>query len=284
MEIALAITAPRRLAELKSVARLDRSVLLDFLDDPHLAKLLPLDAVASHLYFGSEFCEHLFPRDADLTAALGHAERLGLRFVLATPIANDALLGRLAEVVPRLPDDAEVIANDWGVAHLMKTQFPACRVVAGRQLSKMIKDPRMPAPTWNKVYPGNYGAAAYARVLSRFAIGHLELDVPPFASTDMFAVDGLDVSVWAPYAYVAKGRICKIGSLGKKVEDKFAPGRICNRECLNILEQEPDTVASGLRTYSRGTTMFYQHDGNMFGVLRDAIELGHVTRLVLSEV
>ncbi|MEO6353048.1 MAG: hypothetical protein ABIO19_02225, partial [Burkholderiaceae bacterium] len=66
--------------------------------------------------------------------------------------------------------------------------------------------------------------------------------------------------------------------------DKFAPGRPCHRECLGILEREPDAVVSGLRTYSRGTTMFYQHDAAMFDVLRNAIAQGHVNRLVLSEV
>jgi hypothetical protein len=284
MEIALAITAPRRLAALKSFATLDRTALLAFLDDPQLAQLLPHDAVATHLYFGSEYCEHLFPNDADLTIALGHAARLGLKFVLPTPIASDTLLRSIVATVDRLPAGSEVVANDWGVAQVMKTQFSRHMLVAGRQLAKMIKDPRVPAPTWNKVYPSNYAAAPYARLLSRFGIRQVELDIPPFATADIFAVDDLDVTVRAPYAYIAKGRICKIGSLGQKTEDKFAPGRPCHRECLAILEREPDSVVSGLRTYSRGTTMFYQHDAAMFGVLRDAIGKGHVTRLVLSEV
>ncbi|WP_155837349.1 hypothetical protein [Herminiimonas sp. CN] len=284
MEIALAITAPRRLAALKSFATLDRAALLAFLDDPQLAELLPHGAVATHLYFGSEYCEHLFPNDADLTTALDQAERLGLNFVLPTPIANDGLLARIVATVDRLPVGAEVLANDWGVAQVMKTQFPRRGVVAGRQLAKMIKDPRVPAPTWSKVYPSNYRAAPYARLLSSFGIRQVELDIPPFATPDAFTVNDLDVAVWAPYAYIAKGRICKIGSLGQKTEDKFAPGRACHRECLGILEREPDAVVSGLRTYSRGTTMFYQHDAAMFGALRGAIAQGHVKRLVLSEV
>ncbi len=284
MDIALAISHPRRLASLKSLASLDRANLLAFLDDPQLADVVPQGAVATHLYFGSEYCEHLFPNDGDLATAMAEAERLGLVFVLPTPIANDALLARISSVAARLPPSAEVLVNDWGVAQLMKTQFPGRRLVAGRQLAKMIKDPRMPAPAWRKVYPSNYGAAPYARLLSGFGISQIELDVPPFATAEIFDVSGLAVAVWAPYAYIAKGRICKIGSLGQKTEDKFAPGRPCHRECLGILEQEPDAVVSGLRTYSRGTTMFYQHDAALFGVVREAIAHGHVARLVLSEV
>jgi hypothetical protein len=284
MEIALAITAPRRLAALKSVASLDRTALLAFLDDPQLSELLPPGTVASHLYFGSEYCEHLFPTDADLAIALAQARRLGLKFVLPTPIASDRLLQSIVAAADRLPAGAEIVANDWGVAQLLKNRFPDIGVIAGRQLAKMIKDPRLPVPAWNKVYPSNYRAAPYARLLSRFGIRQLELDIPPFATPDIFAVDDLAVTVWAPYAYIAKGRICKTGSLGQQAAEKFAPGRICHRECLGILEREPDAAVSGLRTYSRGTTMFYQHDAAMFGVLRAAIDKGLVTRLVLSEI
>ena len=284
MEIALAITAPRRLAALTSVAALDRDGLLEFLGDPQLAPLLPPGARASHLYFGSEYCEHLFPEDDDLAEALAQAARLGLRFVLPTPIACDRLLEHIAAAAGRLPPGSEVIANDWGVARLMQTRFPGLRVAAGRQLAKMIKDPRMPAPTWSKVYPSNYRAAPYARLLARFGMDRMELDIPPFASAGVFAVDGLDVTVWAPYAYIAKGRICKTGSLGLDKPEKFAPGRACHRECLGILEREPDAAVTGLRTYSRGTTMFYRNDAAMTGLLADAVARGLVGRIVLSEV
>lgn len=283
-EIALAISSPRRLAALKSFATLDRAALLAFLGDPQLAELLPEGAVATHLYFGSEYCEHLFPKPAELSSALAQAERLGLKFVLATPIANDDLLARISSAVTRLPDGAQVVVNDWGVAQTMKTRFPQYQVLAGRQLAKMIKDPRVPTSAWGQVYPSNYRAPPYARLLAGFGIHQVELDIPPFATADVFAVDDLAVSVWAPYAYIAKGRLCKVGSLGRPTEDKFAPGRPCRRECLGLLEQEPESVATGLRTYSRGTTMFYRHDAALFDVLRKAIAQGHVKRLVLSEV
>lgn len=282
MEIALAIATPRRLAALASIGTLDRAALLGFLGHRQLDSLLPPEAAATHLYFGSEFCEHLFPRDHELAAALEQAERLGLRFVLPTPIASDRLLERIAAVADRLPPASEIVANDWGVAKLIRAHFPRHKVVAGRQLAKMIKDPRMPAPAWINVYPSNYMAAAYARLFSCLGIGQLELDVPPFAGADAFAVNDLAVAVWAPYAYIAKGRICKVGSLGTSVEEKFRPGGACRRECLGILERE--AAGAGLRTFRRGTTLFYEHDAELIGVLRDAIGRGHVKRLVLSEV
>lgn len=284
MEIALAVTAPRRLADLAAIEALDRAALVRFLPNPNVERLLPPGATASHLYFGSEYCEHLFPRDRELATAIAQAKRLGLRFVLATPIADDRLLERITVVLERLPEASEVVANDWGVATLIATRFPQHRVIAGRQLAKMMKDPRMPAPAWNKVYPSGYRAGAFARLVSTFGIRQLELDVPPFASADVFAVDDLAVSVWAPYAYIAKGRICKIGSLRKIPEEKFRPGGQCRRECLGIVEQEVGAAGVRLRAFRRGTTMFYEHDSALNDALRDAIARGHVRRLVLSEV
>jgi len=287
LDVGLAVVDPRRLAALAAFDALTREALLEYLNDPELAELVPAGARVTHLYFGSEYCEHLFPDDAALTLAVQIAERFGLRFVLATPIACDAVLDRLAAAVPHLPAGAEVVVNDWGVAAWLRQHAPQLVPVAGRQLAKMIKDPRVPTATWLKVYPSNYDGAPYAAFLARLGIARVELDVPPFATPEVFAVDGLGVSVWAPYAYIAKGRICKIGSLRQELPEKFAPGRRCHHECLGLLELEPATAptkAGGLRTYSRGTTMFYRHDAAMRAVVQEATGRGLISRLVLSEV
>lgn len=290
LEVGLSIVDPRRLsalaAQVANTAPM-RQALLNFLQDPELGELLPADMRLSHLYFGSEYCEHLFPDDAALDTAGRLAERLGLRLALATPIACDALVARLAEVAPRLPAGSEIVANDWGLAAWLRANAPHLTAVAGRQLSKMIKDPRLPGTKWMKVYPSNYEAAGHAALLGRLGIARIELDVPPFATPEVFAVDGLGVTVWAPYAYIAKGRICKIGSLRQPLAEKFAPGRPCHHECLGLLEAEPEGGAArgtGLRTYSRGTTMFYRHDAAMRAVVKEAVSRRLVSRLVLSEI
>lgn len=285
IELALSVTDPRRLIALESLAGTSCGELAAWLDDPTPTTLLPADTRLSHLYFGSEYCEHLFPEPDALEAAAALAARLGLQLVLTTPIANDGLLARLRAAMPRLPTNAEVVVNDWGAAALLRREFPGHRLLAGRQLAKMIKDPRLPTPQWQQVYPSNYAASPFGRFLERLGIGAVELDVPPFASPEVFAVGTLAVSVWAPYAYVAKGRICKVGSLARPLEDKFAPGRPCHHECLGILEAEPENAArSGLRTFSRGTTMFYRHDAAMTGAVRNALDRGLIARLVCAEV
>lgn len=284
-EVALSITDPRRLAALDALADTSPTALAEWLGDETPRSLLPTDARLTHLYFGSEYCEHLFPEDSALDAATRVAERLGLRLVLTTPIANDALLARLRVAMAHLPGDAEAVVNDWGAATLLRREFPHHRILAGRQLAKMIKDPRLPNPQWQKVYPSNYGASPFARFMERLGIAAVELDVPPFATPEVFEVGSLAVSVWAPFAYIAKGRICKVGSLARPAEDKFAPGRPCHHECLGILEAEPEHGArNGLRTFSRGTTMFYRHDASMGAAVREALNRGLIARVVCAEV
>jgi hypothetical protein len=284
IELGLSVVGARRLPELASLAPLSVGRIAAFLKDEELATLVSEQARATHLYFGSEFCEHLFPEPPALEHAVATCAELGLTLVLATPIANDQLLARILQAAGQLPASAEILVNDWGVASAVKAAQPQRRLVAGRQLAKMIKDPRVPSPAWMKPYPSGFDSSSYQSVLARLGIGRIELDVPPFATCESFAVADLPVSVWAPYAYVAKGRICKIGSLAQRDEEKFAPGGPCHHECLSVLEVGAAPGATGLVSYARGNSTYYRHDHAMARVVREALAGGGVSRLVLSQV
>lgn len=284
LELGISVVDGRRLAHLESRAPLNIEAVAAFLDDAEIAAWVPAHATVSHLYFGSEFCEHLFPEPPVLERAIAVAAQLGLTLVLATPVANDRLVARILEAASRLPQGAEILVNDWGVASALRSAQPQRRLVAGRQLAKMIKDPRLPSAEWMKPYPSGYDSAGYRGILEGLRIGRIELDVPPFATAGTFAVDGLGVSVWAPFAYVAKGRICKIGSLQREREDKFAPGGPCHRECLGVVEAGSEPSVTGIVSYARGNTIYYRHDAAMAQALGAALAEGLVSRLVLSGV
>jgi hypothetical protein len=283
-ELALSIVEARRLPELETIESLDVERIAAILGDDSAAAFCPQAAVVSHLYFGSEFCEHLFPEPAALERAVAVTKQLGMTLTLATPIANDLLVSRILEAAAQLPPAAEILVNDWGVASAVRAAQPHRALIAGRQLAKMIKDPRVASPAWMKPYPSGYDAPGYRSVLARLGIGRIELDVPPFASPETFAVPDLAVSVWAPFAYIAKGRICKIGSMRQREQDKFRPGGMCHRECLGVLEVSATPSAAGLVSYSRGNSIYYRHDSGMGQALRAAIGKGAVSRLVLSGV
>jgi hypothetical protein len=284
LELGISMVDARRLPQLESMAPLNVQATAAFLDDTEIAALVPAHVTASHLYFGSEFCEHLFPEPPALERAIAVAAQLGLTLVLATPVANDRLITRILEAAGKLPEGDEILVNDWGVASALRSAQPQRRLVAGRQLAKMIKDPRLPSAAWMKPYPSGYDGAGYRGILEGLRIGRIELDVPPFATSDTFAVDGLGVSVWAPFAYVAKGRICKIGSLQREREEKFATGGSCHRECLGVAEVGSEPSVTGIVSYARGNSIYYRHDATMAQALGAALAEGLVSRLVLSGV
>ncbi|HUX26379.1 MAG TPA: hypothetical protein VMV87_17385 [Burkholderiales bacterium] len=284
LEIGMAVVDPRRLTALSTLSTLRVSDIADLLGDEAATAMLPGDAAASHLYFGSEFCEHLFPEREALERAAAVSQKLGLTLVVATPVANDALLVRIGEAAAALPETAEILVNDWGVASFLRAAYPQRRLVAGRQLAKMIKDPRLPSAAWMKPYSNSYSTPGHRRLLERLGIARIELDVPPFATPGLYEVADLALSVWAPYAYVAKGRICKIGSLRQELPEKFAPGRPCHHECLGMYELGVNASPSGIASYARGNSLYYRHDAAMTEIVRDALEAGRVTRVVFSGV
>jgi hypothetical protein len=284
LELGFSVTSARELAGLGALQGLDAQTLAAFLGDAQAAELVPEASFASHLYFGSEFCEHLFPEPQALGRAIAVAEKCGLTLVLATPIANDGLVARILAAAGALPPSAEILVNDWGVASAVRALQPDRRLVAGRQLAKMMKDPRVASPQWMKPYPSGYDAVTFRSVLTRLGIERIELDVPPFARPEIYSVAELAVSVWAPFAYVAKGRICKVGSLQQPAPEKFAPGRPCHQECLGVLEMDAAPSASGIVSYAKGNSLYYRHDAAMAQVVRTAIARGDITRLVLSGI
>lgn len=284
IEIGMAVVDSRRLTALHALSMLKVSDIAGLLGDDAATEMLPGDAAASHLYFGSEFCEHLFPDREALERAIEVSGKLGLTLVLATPVANDGLVARIGEAAAALPEHAEILVNDWGVANFLRSAYPQRRLVAGRQLAKMIKDPRVPSAAWTQPYSSSYATPGHRRLLERLGIGRIELDVPPFATPDAYTVAGLELSVWAPYAYVAKGRICKIGSLRQELPEKFAPGRPCHRECQGMYEVGVQASPSGIASYARGNSIFYRHDEAMAELVRNALAAGRVTRVVLCGV
>ena len=92
MEIALAITAPRRLAALKSVATLDRAALLTFFNDPQLDQLLPKEAVVDFIFFIEEL-------DANWAALEKALKAEGFRTKRLEDGVKNATINRTLEVV-----------------------------------------------------------------------------------------------------------------------------------------------------------------------------------------
>ena len=250
--------------------------------DPALARWLA-DIEPTHLYFGSEFCEHLLPSPRALRSALDRAAREDLRFALLTPVASPDVVRCLQhEFLPLLPEGVEVIVNDWGVAALLR-DFPALRPVAGRILCRMIKDPRLNNPEWAHRCGTALDSEAQQAVFSRVGFTRLEIDVPLFADAHSFAGLPLPNGVHLPYACVAKGRMCRPGSMAIAGRERFAVGRRCRKQCLSLAATiTRPGFDDGCESVHVGNTLFSRHSPKMLDTVRESARAGLIERLVVA--
>lgn len=249
-------------------------------DDPLAALLAGI--APRHYYFGSEFCEFLLPAAKVLKRALDLVKDAKRQLTLLTPIACDGVIERLRDILPLLPEDSELVVNDWGVASVARREFPHLRLAAGRLLCKMIKDPRLDNAVWAGLYPHGLGGRSFHALLDRLAVVRIELDLPPYATPRLFSGLGIGAALHAPYAYVSKGRLCKIGSLSLATEQRYAPGRECQRECLSYAAtSERPGKSADLETRQRGNTLFYRHTRAMSAAAAAAVAQGWLQRIVV---
>ncbi len=249
------------------------------LDDSDLAEWLS-NFIPTHLYIGSEFCEHLLPRRQMLRRAIDCARDLNCRVSLLTPIASPQVIRNLAELLPCLPAGSEVIVNDWGVGYFVKNHFAKLGLVAGRILCRMIKDPRLGQAGLTTSF--SFDPRPLAAIFKRLGIGRMEIDVPLSVDSSTFSSLPMRTSVHVPFSSVAKGRMCRMGSSAIRGPERFAVGRMCKRECLKVsAELNRPGASADPPTYQLGNTIISRHSKEMFGMVRAAVEQGFVSRLVV---
>ncbi len=300
-EWALALFRPSDLADLPAHLRLEPS-------RPGLARARQADARAAvvdrfgppawqRLYFGQEFCERRAPSVSEVRRAYSAAVSAGLAFTLLTSYVSDDGVDRLRPVLAWLSglEDArvEVVANDWGVVRVVAREHAGLRLVLGRLMNRMLRDPRIVPGLVEARAPGDALAAlrqpsltapVSRLLLARFGIGRVEFDnLIQGLDTDFRAI-GLGASVYVPYGYVVSGRACAIGSLNQPAADQFHVGAACRRECLQYTvtrRADPLPVAGGHHEYlERGNTCFYLQDADAIGRAAAVASRSGIDRLV----
>jgi len=281
MELAVSLVRPASLARIGTTRSARGAYWQALHRDPGLASWLS-DFAPTHLYLGSEFCEQLLPSVHTLKAGLCRAQESGLKCVLLTPIASPQCIRSLADLLPLLPDGAEIIVNDWGVAYFIREHFPALRAIAGRILCRMIKDPRLRGGDWAPQCGLGVESARFQALLKRLGFSHVEMDVPIFAESGVFSGLPMRKSVHLPFSYIAKGRMCRPGSLAAVGPERFAVGRRCRKECLGLSAKiDRPGIADRLDSYQVGNTLFARHSPEMRDVVTCAVDNGHIDRLVV---
>jgi hypothetical protein len=244
--------------------------------------------------YGTEFCEHLIPGLDSLRQTYIAARERGLGFTFLTPYVSEAGISKLRPLLNCLQQlgAAEVSFNDWGVLHMLRRDFPALIPVQGRLLNKSLRDPRVmgvyadsqaasaaAAATLAVLQRSNLDCASYTRLLARFGVTQVEMDLLP-QRIHLELPQGVAVSVYFPFGFIATSRSCMAAGLHYRKPDKFQPGAPCRHECqTHLVEYTYINSPFGNRDqrfWLKGNTYFYTHTDEMIG---DAIAQAHAARI-----
>lgn len=182
------------------------------------------------IYFGNEFCTHLFPSVKQLENVRSFARRNDVSFTLVTPPFFDGSLPRLVELLERIAPGTEVVFNDWGLfRHIVERKLVP---VHGRLLCSVKKDPRIdPAMDFQEYFRSSNLIGPYQDYLLAKGITRVELDnVRQGYTLDLKSA--VSASLYYPFVQCTVTRKCIFYNL---LEDnnKFKISDSCPVRCFN---------------------------------------------------
>ncbi|MHB9060662.1 MAG: hypothetical protein ACYC47_04095 [Desulfobacteria bacterium] len=264
------LTAPPP-AVLRGEASLDETLRGTALAEA-LLRHLP-GAVASRVYVGNETCERLLPTPQAIGSWVSSARegRIALSLVLP-PLSRDGLAK--AEAAVRAlegVEDSEVVANDWGTVHRLRSRHPGLAIVLGRLTHKMLRDPRLadyfdspqaPMSARSALCRSGELAPGFRALMERYGIGRREID--PFLQPleeDEWEGRGERLSVHLPYQFVTMGRGCLPAAMHREGKGKFVAGGPCRTECAKYAVEfrvpVPGGNGAGTHLLSLGNALYH---------------------------
>lgn len=238
----------------------------------------------SRIYFGNEFCERLLPSTKDLNHALDFTLEKKIGFTFVTPYVTDfglKKLKRLLQDILKKKPHSEVVFNDYGVLRVLNKKSDELVPVMGRLLTKMKRGPRLmtvidklPPTTVEYFRSTNLTVPALCEFLREYRVGRVELD-NVLQGIDI-CLDGIEGSLYFPYAYVTTTRLCLSNFCDKKDRSDLIGIFPCQKECQRytfFLRNEIMPVP----LIRKGNTLFFKNE-----VLPEAIEERGINRIVME--
>lgn len=221
----------------------------------------------SRLYFGTEFCQNLIPSNKDLGIILEFIKTHSISFSFVTPYVTNKGLNILISLITQIAEtieECEIIFNDWGVYSNIKQQFPHLKLVLGRLLTKIKRDPRiiflkdqLSPQIWNYFQNTNLSIPWYRNFLIKNGIERVDLDNPLQGINLDFS--DLHKSIYTPYTYVSTTRICLTANCDKPENWNRIGVFPCQQECQIYTFYLRNDVMP-VKLIRKGNTIFYKNE------------------------
>jgi len=250
----------------------------ELLSGPHaalaeaLSRHLP-GAAPARLHVGSDTCERLLPSPRSLGTWIDAARGAGWTVTLVLPPLGRDGQARAQECVRALEQapGAEVVANDWGTVHLLRSRHPDLRIALGRLTHKVMRDPRLadlfdspqaPMAARSALCRSGELAPGFRTLMERYGIGRREID-PFLQPLEEDEWEGRDerLSVHLPYQLVTMGRGCLPAAMHGEGKGRFVPGGPCRTECAKYAVEfrvpVPGGNGAGRHLLSLGNALYH---------------------------
>jgi len=252
----------------------------------------------NRLYFGQEFCERALNNPREVEKAFEIAQAQEMEFTLLTPYVTDKRLRdlvRILDIVYQAQKDSEVVVNDWGVLLLLTEDYPDVKPVLGRQLLKMLRDPRITELSPDKLQAmrsilptTNLSGSYLKRLLEKYGVTRVELDYPPQGLSPEIKNWGYSLSLYLPYVTITSGRMCMPGSWGLNPSEKFnGASEQCTKACKTTWFELSDKSRRILKAKNgeilqKGNTMFYRLKKEALENAIQVVKEGGIDRVIFQ--
>lgn len=243
----------------------------------------------SRVYYGNEICEVLIPTLTEVEQAVAICHEKELAFTLVTPYVAYKGVEKLEKLFEFLNtiENVEIVVNDFGVMNILSEKYKNLKLVLGRLLVKMKRDPRFSVSGYERsekklanpakieknqekaLTSSGLEIESYQNLLKQIGITRVGIDsIPTVPEKSVMKKWNFPVDVYWPWTYITSGRSCAIAAHtqpGKMFHPTEEP---CYRQC-KIYEFNFESDKAMLQTVQRGKAVWM----NTLGLLEDYYNL-----------
>lgn len=202
----------------------------------HINKMAKFNQ-CERIYFGSSFCGQYFLHLSDqlIEALMIYCQSKKVHVTLVVPIFTEKHLKKGKEKIANILERYkacidEVTINDYGMLLYIHETYQEIKLNMGRLFMKDYREPRYEEYFNETLYPRGF-TQYLNKIIKAYQITGIEFD-PTHRSIDFSEKPkGVEIGIYAPYAYITVGQICQVGGMHKPIEKKFRPNEPCSVEC-----------------------------------------------------
>lgn len=170
-----------------------RQTFRNCLEKVNINKIKFFDKELKHVYIGNDFCINLFPNEEMLIKLINQAYEEKLGITISYPPLVQQRLEQTKKIIKILNEycqekqtTIELVVNDWGMIQLLKEEKINCfKLVLGRLLNKIKKDPRMENRMGYEKYKNEFGrnnvcSKPFGEIMSECSITRCEFEATQF--------------------------------------------------------------------------------------------------------